>query len=517
MPSDHPINSEVIPAVSQDNPPRRRVFLNTLFSILAKTQSAIFSYITLRILLSAMSVTEYGYYTVLFQAAMANLSLLFQFGIPNLMVRFVSEYYTQARYRLIHRLFRTLNWLQILLWSVLLALFLVLAPWFTQLANFPGHVGELRVFAVAAVAFLIQDNYRSVLSSLFRHQTVFWVQMAYNVLRLAAILLVVQIGYTFSGVLIAEAAVFVAGLVFFVIAYRRTIKPLLAQDNNADEPIRWKRYVRYGTLMYVNEIGNLVLSGIDLFFVTGLLGAFAVGMYGLANRILGLITSVMPQTVLRSLIEPIFFSEYGADRGKSIEVGYSMLSKLIAFITIPTAIWLSLMAKPIIVHFFDPKFADASLILIILAFFLVTSNQKLPMGLVLQTAERIDLSLIVKTLGIVKVVAAVLILPTGGVTAMAWIALAASSAEIAFMYILMSRVLNVRGDLAGFARMGFNGLATAAVVVFVRGYLDSFFGVIASVALIGFVFLALCYVTKPFSPRERDWLNRHLKYPIWVF
>jgi O-antigen/teichoic acid export membrane protein len=497
--------------------PRRRVFLNTLFSILAKTQSAFFSYFTLRILLAAMSVQDYGYYTVLFQATLSNMSLLFQFGIPNVIVRFVPEFYTQARFRMIHRFFRTVNWLQIALWSILLGVVMAVAPWLSELLHFPGQPNDLRVFAVGAVAFLIQENYRVVLSSMFKHQLIFWVQLVYNALRLALIYYIAANHYSFYNILAAEAVLFLLSTIFFVVVYRRTIAPLVRQDAHGAESITWKRFIRYSGLQYINEIGNMLLISLDLFFVTGLLGAFAVGLYGLAYRIIMLVTGVMPQQVLKNLIEPLFFSEFAASEDKSIEVGYSMLSKLISFVTVPTAIWLSLMARPIIVHFFDPKFAEASLVLIILAFYLVTSNQKLPMGLVLQTAERNDLLILVKSLGLLKVLCTVLIVPLGGVVAMAWIALIASSLEIAFMYILMSRILKVRGDLLGIGRLLLNGMGAALVLLLTRQWLDSFTGTLISIGIVGLVFLALCYVNKPFSQRERDWLNRHLKYPVWIF
>ena len=216
--------------------PRRRIAANVIFSILQKAQGAVFSYITLRLVLSAMTVEEYGFYTVLFIAVMQNLTQLLQLGIPNLLTRFVPDYFTQAKFRSIHTLFRTVNWLQIALWSFLILVVFIFAEKLVPLLHFPGSANDMRIFSIGAFAYLVQENYRTVLSGLFRQTVIFWVILIYNSLRFLAILFVTQYMYSLVAVVSAEVIVFVLGLIFYVIAYRRTITMLMKQEQPAVSP-----------------------------------------------------------------------------------------------------------------------------------------------------------------------------------------------------------------------------------------------------------------------------------------
>jgi O-antigen/teichoic acid export membrane protein len=509
--------SDMATGITSPQKPRRRVFANTLFSVLSKSQSALFSYISLRMLLSAMSIEEYGFYNLLFQAALQNVSLLFQLGFPTFIVRFIPEYYTQAKYKIIARIIRILTLTQLGLASVLVLIVFFFAEPLGNLLRFPGNAADLRIYSIGALAYLISENYRTILSSLFRLQAVFVVNLIYNSVRLLVIFLVTQYAFSLMGVVVAEVSLLTGGMILFMISYRRIMQPLTEQDRHEHEPIKWKRYLRYTGLCYLNEVGVLLVSGLDLFFVAGLLGTAAVGLYGLANRILILVNGVMPSMLLRSLIEPFFYSEFGSAEKKSLESGFSMLTKLISFVTFPTAIWLSLMSRPVIVHLFEAKYDDAAGILALFAFYLVLIDFRLPLGLVMLTAERIDLLIYTKVVGVFKILAALWLVPQGHILTMAWITLSSTLLEILLMYLFMYRSAGVRGDWIGFLRLALNGAASALIFLPMRGLFEGTIGVLLSIPVVGLIFLGTCHLNKAFSKRERDWLNAKLKYPVWVF
>lgn len=498
--------------------PRRRVIQNTLFSILSKGQSSVFSYVTLRLLLNAMTVEEYGFYTVLFQAVLLNMTLLAQFGVPSVLIRFIPEFFNHSRWRQIGRLFSSAALIQVLLAGLLMIVVMIWTSAIARLLNFPGQEHLIRIFTIGALSFYAQENFRTMLGSIFRHRIVFILLLVYNVLRLAAIFFVVQFAFSMKNIVIAEVAVLFAGVLAHWIAYFMVMRPLIHKDPNPPEKLPVRRYVRYGGLFYLNELGNTVLgAATDLFLVTGLLGGTAVGLYGLANRILLLVRNVMPNIILKNLIEPLFFSEYGAADKMSMRNGFTMLSKLITFVVLPITIWLALMARPVIVYLFEPKYADAAMAVALLALTLPLFNQKMPYGLVFQSLERIDLIIYVKVVGVIKVLAGLYLVPKYGMLMMAWISLVTSILEVLMMDLLCIFIMKIKNDYRGLLKLLLNGLVMAALFYPMRGWFDSTIGVILSAPVAGLIFLVLNIINKPFRKKEREFLNEKLPYRIWIF
>lgn len=498
--------------------PRRRVFQNALFSVLIKAQAVVFSYIITRLLLRAMAVEEYGLYSVLFTGVLLNLPYIARLGIPNLLVRFIPELFSQSRYRTIGRLFHKVNLLQIGVAILLLVAVFVFAPELAALIKFPGSETILRIFSVGALAYLVQDNVHMLLSSLFKQRTIFAVIFAYNLIRLVAILYVTQYAYSLLAVVIAEAAAFLIGLMFYFAAYRWTIHPLVVQDRSPTEPIAWRRFTRYGGLSYLNEVGvTLMAAATDLLLVTGILGGIAVGYYGVANKISTMVKNVLPNMILKSVIEPLFFSEYGSSKTESIQFGFTLLAKTLFFVALPIGIWLALMAEPIIVHLFEPRYAEAAGLVTIMALFIPVMALQLPLGLALQNAERIDLIIYSKVAGILKILVALWLIPRGGVMAMAWISGLALALQNVLLYVFIVAKLQIRADLIGLIRLVVNGVVTAFLFLQIRDLFTGAGGVFLSILCFAGIYLALNALHRTFRPEEREFINKHLAHPLWKF
>jgi O-antigen/teichoic acid export membrane protein len=497
--------------------PKRRVIHNTLFSVLTRTQGALFSYASTWLMLRAFSVEDYGLYSVLFTGTLVNLSMVVQLGIPNLLVRFIPEFYAQSRYRPIHRLFKMANIAQVSLAVVLLGVVWVLAPQIANLIHFPGRESAIRVFAFAALAYLLSENFHALLKGLFRQRMIFDITLAYNILRLGAIYYVTTRIGTLMSVVIVEGILFAFSVLLYAIEYHRRIRPLVIMEEDHGEAVSWPRYTRYAGLCYANEVGATLLStATDLFLVSGFLGGFQAGLYGLANRITTMVQHLLPHKVLSEVIEPLFFSEYGASK-ENVRFGFNLLMKISLLVTLPMGIWLGIMARPVIVDLFNKEYAEAAPILAIQAFFLPMVVLRFALGLMLQNAERIDLLIYSKITGVLKIVMGLWIVPLYGVMGMVWLTSLALTAQNLFNYVNIRVNLRTTMDHLGLLRILINGALSAAALFFVRGYFHGVIGLAASAALYSVLYFALNVVHKSFSPEERNFLNTHLKRPLWVF
>ncbi len=509
-------NESSSPTVSRPKP-RRRIVQNTFFSILTRTQGALFSYASTWLMLRALTVEDYGLYSVLFTGTLINLSMIVQLGIPNLLVRFIPEFYAQSRYKPIHRLFKMANIAQTALAVVLLGVVWILAPQIANLIHFPGREAIIRVFAIGALAYLLGENFHALLKGLFRQRMIFNITLVYNILRLAAIFYVTTTYKNLMSVVVVEGALYAISVVLYAITYHRRIHPLVVMDEHQGETVAWSRYTRYAGLCYANEVGATLLStATDLFLVSAFLGGFQAGLYGLANRIISMVQHMLPNKILSEVIEPLFFSEYGASK-ENARFGFDLLMKISLLVTLPMGIWLGIMARPVIVELFNADYADAAPILAIQAFFLPMAVLRFALGLLLQNAERIDLLIYSKITGVLKILVGLWLVPAYGVMGMVWITSLSLAAQNLFNYVNIRVNLKTGMDHLGLLRILSNGAISAVFLYLVRDHFHGVLGLAASGILYSAVYLALNVVHKSFRPEERAFINQHLKRPIWIF
>lgn len=507
--------------------PRRNVVQNTVFSVLTKAQGAVLSYLTTLVLLHALKVEDYGLYSVLFIGVIANLSLLMRFGIANVLTRFVPEYFAKSDFRVINRLFFASNVVQALAGVIIVGVAWIFAPQIAALIKHPESENVVRIFAVGTAAFLLTDNFRTLFGGVFQQRVIMLVSLIYAGVRLAVLYVAVHTAHPLQGVVLAESAMFILLLVLYYASYRVYVRRRLTQDHEPERPLPWRRFVRYSGLYYLNEVGlTLINQATDLFIISGLVGEFAVGMYGLANRILQLAVSVLPNKVFGDVIEPLFFSEYGESRKHEAHFGFNLFLKLTLLASLPIGIWISLMGRPLVIQLFDPQYAmqsadprdgTAALILAVSGFILPMIALRMPLGLILQNAERPDLLLIAKLTGVLKIILGLWLVGSYGVMAMVWITFSTTLAELCVNFSFVATKLHVRTDFVGMLRLGLNSFIAAVLFYPMMPLFQSRLGVIVSIPVFAALYLGINMLHKSFHPEERTFINSKMPYPLWKF
>ncbi|MBK6911914.1 MAG: polysaccharide biosynthesis protein [bacterium] len=499
---------------SSGTKPRRRTLRNAAFSLLGKAIGAVFSYIVIKLLLDVLTVEQYGLYSLLFIGVMVNLSMVFQLGAPNLLTRYIPERFNLHDWRGVHTIFKTVMRAQLLVALGTSAVVFFLAPQISRWINFPGDTDILRVFSLAAILYLLTEVYHLVFSAVFRQQTIFNVTLAYNTVRLLLLGGVYFLYRDFMAVVIAEGLALLGCLIFYALAYRRTN---VSPSESAAPALDWPRMKRFASLSYLNEIGVSILSvATDFFLVSGMLGGIATGFYGLANRINDLAQKVLPMKMLGPVVQPLFFSEYGANKEKA-EFGFRLLIKATLFPTVAVAVWLAVMSKEVIIYVFDPRYADAWMLVAVMALFLPAVSLRQPLGLMMQNHERVDILIYAKIAGVLKIIAGVLLLPKYGYNVMPWITGLAMVLQNNIVYYNVKRIANARMDVWGNIRIWLNAVAAGAVIYLLKPYLNSLLGVIASVFIFSVLFLLFSLINRGFSKEERDFINSKLPKPLWKF
>jgi len=498
--------------------PRRSVVKNTFFSGLSKVQGAVIGYLTTLVLLHSMSVENYGLYSLLFAGVINNISMLGRFGIGNVLARFIPEYYSGSQYGVIARLFKASNLIQAAGSTLMTIAAFILAPLIATKVGFPGAASVIRIFAVGTFAYLMTDNFRLVLGGMFQQRAIMMVTLTYNLVRLASLYLVTRFPDPLPKVMLAESALFLFMLIIYFTAYRLRIVPLMEHAAGEETVLPWRRFTRYAGLYYMNEIGvTLIGQATDLFLVSSFLGDLAAGFYGLANRILGFAIAVLPNRIFGDVIEPLFFSEYGNSKPHEARFGFHLFLKVSLLASLPIGIWLSLMGRPLIVELFDSRYAEAAGILTVSGFLMPLIALRMPLGLMLQNAERPDLLLYAKVSGVFKILLGLWLMSKGSIMTMVWITLSMTTLEIIMNFVFVATILHVHADYKGMLKLGINSIISVVLFFPLRFLFQSRIGVIASIPVFAAIFLGINILHKSFHPEERDFINKKLPRPLWKF
>jgi O-antigen/teichoic acid export membrane protein len=469
-------------------------------------------------LLKTLSVEEYGLYSLLLLGVMWSYSPIFQLGMLNTLNRFIPEYYAASRFELIVGLFKAVIRTQIGIATVIALLAVWLAEPIAAWINYPDSAPVIRIFAIGGIAFMMSTLYQSVLDGTFRQHTTLIISATFNTLRLIGIFIVSKYFPTLVAVFIVEVMLLGANLGIYVFAYyhKSFNNPLRKVKGEAPD---WKPIRRYSILSYLNEIGVSLLSmATDLILVSSISGGIAAGYYALAHRIRDLVIKVLPEQILAPVTKPLFFSEYGSESTRgTADFGFALLTKATLMISLSVGIWLALMARPVIVYLFDPQYAEADSLLIVMGVFIFGSSLRFPFGLALQNAQRVDLMIYSKATAFVKIGLGLWLLPKYGVYAMVWISEITLLFQDFILYYFIWTRTGLHGDPWGNIKVLLNAAIAAGIFFFICPYFDSLIGVLLSPIAFFIVYFGINIIHKPFRKAERDFINKHMKYPIWKF
>ncbi|MBU0690782.1 oligosaccharide flippase family protein [bacterium] len=499
--------------------PRRHVLRNTVFTLLSRAQGAVFTYLIIRLLLSVLSVEQYGLHALLFIGIMMNVSPLFQFGIPNIMSRFIPEFYRGSRFGLINIIFRTFVRAQSIVAIATALMAIIFADQIAIWTNYPDYGTVIRIFAFSAITFTVSQLYQDLLEGVFQLRLSFWINLANNVIRLSSLYVVTRFYPTLTAVVLTEIGVKIVRLgVYAVIYYRMFPEVSHAKSHTVDKP-PWKAMRRYGVLSYLNEVGVALLSvATDMLLVTGISGALATGYFALANRITSVIGQILPEQSLAPVTRPLFFSEYGSSSSRQAAgFGFAMMMKASLFTSLLVGIWLVFMAEPVIVYWFDARFSEAGALLAVMAVFLAVNSVRFPLGLMLQNAHRVDLTIYAKATVFIKIGLGLWLVPQFGAIAMVWIAGSTIFLQNVVLYYFIVSRLGHRGDPVGMAKIVLNGLISAGIFYLIRPYFNSLIGVLMSPFVFFVIYVGINILHKSFKPEEREFINNHLPRRLWLF
>jgi len=221
---------------------------------------------------------------------------------------------------------------------------------------------------------------------------------------------------TLEHAIIADTVAYGATFAFVFCAYRIYCALATPRDEYRPDPIERRRLVRYGVFNNFNDAGTLILSSkSDSFFIAAIIDPLSVGIYAFYTRLSEMAQQLLPVRLFENVVQPIFFAVPTEEADQKLPRYFSLLLNLNLLMQWPILAYAIAYHAEIVQVVFGGKFIEQSWLLPVIVGFSTFNVISVPVTLVAQYEEKVQVILWSKLFGIYNVAAILALLPVAGV------------------------------------------------------------------------------------------------------
>jgi len=355
---------------------RSTTFRNTGWSALGSVTNGLIGAVSSAILARVLGVGDFGTYTLLL--ALLNLVTdLSDLGLNSAMVKFGSQSAGTGEKRGFAQVASAVFRMKLMLGLGVVLLALVLVGPLTSLLFAhvdPGIGSYFRLSLIGAAVAVPATFFPALLQTMqsFRLYSIAMVSRYASKLGLLILFIVFAVSWSLELIVWVE----IASIVVFLFA-GYMLSPVKRFDLRKSDPALRKGIVGFGKWIVLYQVIALVGGKTDVLFVGGISDAAALGLYGAAMKIAGVV-SVSTYSYFNALL-PEFSSlstaqELSARRRSSFGIGLLLIGGIAL---------LALIADPLVALFFGDPFASAGRLLQIVCIGLALNVMTHPLSAVL--------------------------------------------------------------------------------------------------------------------------------------
>ncbi len=498
------------------NPTNRILRKNSLWILAQKLITPLITFLISVVIVRVLSVEAFGVYNILF-AIMGYVGLVSSLGLIHILKRYIPEFMQKGEASHVLKTVRfgllTRAVLAVLCSMLLLALSGPMGRLFKIEA-----LSSYAVFLTLGVLFFLEAQLLGVaLVSLFMHPLFVIAQIGYTLFRGALVVALLKWGTGLRGLLVGETAAFAVLVLIQGILYWK--KYALPNKGVRGGPFPFRRLLRYGGFCYFNEFGEQILDvETDFFIITAFLGSHMVGLYAFATETIKMISRWMPHRLLMDVITPAFYTRY-SKKGDAQELGrlFNLITKLILFFFLPVAAGLFVLGDKLITYIYDPKYLEALGLLWIVTAFSLVNSFNYPLGLVVESIERVEIHLYSKIFSVYNLIGDILVVRRFGVTGVALVTGSAVFLKMLFTIFFARKYVFFSMDWKAVLRISLNAAGTGLAVYFMKPLITNLWTFLAVLACGGLLFLVFSFLNPSFSRDEQDMINRVISRPVFRF
>ncbi|NWF75455.1 MAG: oligosaccharide flippase family protein [Nitrospirae bacterium] len=486
------------------------------YTFIFKIGSQFASLVITILLVRFLSEHDYGVYNLLY-STIGIIGIVASFGLSNTLQRFIPEYYQKGEFMLAHRLYETSSFIRLVSNILIIALLILFWDLFAVYLKIEDYKNYFLLFSFILVLYMQWGLVDVCLSSYFLHKYTQGMMFVLMIIKLIGYLIAFYLGINLSSILLVDLLGYVILFITLQLIYTKKIPKNEGQVERFT-PDEKKRVQKYALYYNFNDIGVQFLDlNIDNFTLAYFLNPVAVGAYAFCNRIAKTINRFLPTTYLIEVIRPLLFSAYST-RKDSVTPFYQFMIKIIYLFYVPIFVFFLVFSKDIITVVFGGKYLEYSYVLVSVIFFQMISAFQIPLGLIAQLQEKVEIILFSKIFGIYNLIADIIMIKWWGIMGAVVATGSAVFLRNIFIWWFTRNTTTFKGLRQYFIRAGIYAVTLYAIFMISKSFINSvFFSLI-----IGLVFMILSFIiytrVTVFSAQERSWLANasHGKYQMKI-
>jgi O-antigen/teichoic acid export membrane protein len=501
-------------SVKQDD--LRKGFAGAVYNYLGMFFEKLVTVLVTIYVIRQLPIPDFGVFN-LFQDTIGLVAVIFSFGIPSLIERFLPELYQRGLFDELRR------WVyRALIARFLLGLLGALVCLFGRDAiggflHSDLFTAYYPVFAFGLLFTILNQTSQSVLDTFLMQKRRNVIRVIVSALRAGLYMAAISLGQGLYGILWAFSISALVGSVLFIHTIYRLRYPQYVEKKTEGLGDLSNRFRRYGAISYLNEMGAMVLSRrADNYLISAFLNPAAVGIYSFATRIVEMFVAMTPLVVGNVIISTLLFRQFTETPTLIfLQRRFNLLCKLALYLTLPILIVLVGLHEQITVMV-DPKYHEASYLLALVAIFEILNVFSWPIGWMAQTSEKVEVQLYSKIGAIYNIIAAVILIPRFGPLGAAWATGTSFLMKNILMYVFLRRQLPLTFPWLGIFKLGLSGFLSWIVLALLAEYATRIIPALA-IAVLGMVVFAIsAKLLVPFDEDERESFEKAVGRKIWL-
>ena len=501
-------------------------FLSSTAIYFSQAISILFNFLTTVFVIKYFSLSDYGAYK-LAGSLLVIAGYFASFGLENVINRFLPEYRTTRN---------SLEANKLVLFAVIVRI--------TMIFLFIGllYAFKVQIFAflklpailaawlgvICAIIFLNRTSTlfgTALLSAYLEHYVDKINRVLFTIFRFVLFLTAGVLDWGFKGLIFSWLGLEVMSFAYyFVVAARKIMQNTrnieIGPPNTSH--LNYARLGKFGFYSWLATSASIFRDfAIDNFIISRYANIENVALYAFASVLITTVSSLNPTNSLRSVFVPLLVDKYYSigSRRDMLENVYNILNKVSFFVVVPSFILTFLLAKPIIVYIYSPKYLDSLTVVYTLLPFFFVSTFSYAFNPLINVLEKNELFLIAGIFSIYNLVMDIVLVPRFGMMGAAWAT--GSAGALSFLYYYLSSKFYLRLRLhfpvKTLLKVSINCVPMALFVGFTRNFIDSIIILVVVGVIGGIMYLLMAYFNSVFTVGERELINRAIGKKLWIF
>ena len=476
--------------------------------------SSLLAMVTMPLIARWLPVEEYGIYNLLF-SLMGYIAVFSAFGVTNIFQRFIPAANQKKKIGLIKNLVFKGLVLRLILSSIAVFLIILFSDQVGKLLKVEEWYGYFSYFGIGIVFFLEISLLSVALQGVFLHKYSSLANIICVVLRTTGICWVLLTSKGLRGVLWIEVITWVLNFTILLFFYNR--KFLEQHKNVVLSPLPVKRFAIYGGYSFFSEIGfALFSSSTDLLIISMFLGPVSAGMYGLCDRVIKLFQRILPNSVLKEMIVPVFFSRYAQNNNlRELNRMFNFLVKINLFFALPFALYIFVLGDKIIPLIFGNKFNDSYLTMCVVVGFFVMNAIQDPTENTLRAIEKVNIVFWAQMFAVLNLIGDLLVVKSFGIIGVACVTSIAVFLKNLFCFYHARKNAHLALESKAIITIIMNSLVLFLFIYFAQNFITGVLSLILVFFFGALLYLSVNYFNSFFNSEEKQFLSAVVPIKIW--